>query len=99
MADISAFTIEVMFSEKCSIYLGFCNRNIYIWMKDNPHIYEEIKNNPPHVMIWAAMAANHLFAIYFLYVSVILQMMNEWLFPEPRAIEIMDIVTFQQDGV
>ena len=56
---------KVMFSDGCGIYRSSRNRNVNFWAKDNPHFYEEIELNPPHVMIWAGMTSDHLLGPYF----------------------------------
>lgn len=93
---------NVLFSDECAIYRSTRNRNVYFWAKENPHFYEEIENNPPHVMIWAGVTGKHLFGPYFFDGSVnqetYLRMLNEWLFPQLRATGLMETVTFQQDG-
>lgn len=93
---------NVMFSDECAIYRSSRNRNVYFWAKENPHFYEEIECNPPHVMIWAGMTSDHLLGPYFFDGPVnqhsYLHMINTWLLPELTARGIADIVTLQQDG-
>ena len=68
--------------------------------KKNPHIFEEIVPNPPHVMVWAGMTAEHLLGPYFFdgpvnensYLSMI------WLLPQLTVKGIAGTVWFQQDG-
>lgn len=77
-----------MTSEECAIYRSSHNLNIilfYFLVKNNPHFYEEIENNQPHVMIWAKMTVTHLLGLYFFdNQDSYLQMMIEWSFPELR---------------
>lgn len=91
-----------MFSDECAIYRSSRNRNIFFWAKENPHFYEEIQGNPPHVMIWAGMTEEHLLGPYFFDGSVdqhsYLRMINTWLLPELTARGLADIITLQQDG-
>jgi hypothetical protein len=56
---------NVMFSDECAIYLSSRHRNVYFWSKTNPHYYEEIQQNPPYVMVWAAISGKHLMGPYF----------------------------------
>lgn len=93
---------NVMFSDECAIYRSSRNRNVYFWSKENPHFYEEVENNPPHVMLWAGMTSEYLIGPYFFEGSVnqdsYLHMINEWLIPELTRREIFDTVILQQDG-
>lgn len=93
---------NVMFSDECAIYRSSRNRNVYFWSKENPHFYEEIENNPPHVMLWAGITSDHLLGPYFFEGTVnqdsYLRMINEWLVPQLRARGILDTVILQQDG-
>jgi hypothetical protein len=57
---------NVTLSDDCAIYLISRRRDVNFWSKTNPHYYEEIQQNPQHVMIWAAISAKHLTGLYFL---------------------------------
>jgi hypothetical protein len=50
----------VLFTDECAIYRSVNSRNIVFWAKQNPHFYEELEKNPPHVMVWAGLSATHV---------------------------------------
>lgn len=93
---------KVMFTDECAIYRSSRSRNVYFWGKENPHFFQEIERNPPHVMVWAGMTQTHLFGPYFFDGSVnqdsYLHMINDWLIPQLRNARIQNNVWFQQDG-
>lgn len=93
---------KVLFTDECAIYCSSGNRNVYFWEKDNPHFFEEVENNSPHVMIWAGMTSTYLLGPYFFEGSVnqhtYLQMIYKWSLPQLRAKGTADTVYFQQDG-
>lgn len=93
---------NVMFSDECAIYLSSCRRNVHFWSKTNPHFYEEIQQNPPHVMIWAAISAKHLIGPYFFEGPVNQEsyshMIENWFLGELVMRDIQHEICFQQDG-
>lgn len=93
---------KLFFSDECAIYRSARERNVYVWSKDNPHYYEELEHNPPHVMIWAAMSAKHLIGPYFFAGPVnqhtYLSMLREWFIPELERLDVLQDCWFQQDG-
>ena len=54
---------KIMFSDECAIHKSSKSRNIYFWAKENPFYKEEVENNSPHVMIWAALTSEHLIGL------------------------------------
>jgi hypothetical protein len=56
---------EVLFSDECTIYQSAKSRNVYFWSNENAHFFQELENNPQHVMIWATVSAKHLCDLYF----------------------------------
>jgi hypothetical protein len=50
----------VLFTDECAIYWSVHSPNIVFWAKENPHFYEELERNPPHVMVWAGLSATHV---------------------------------------
>ncbi|XP_076354128.1 uncharacterized protein LOC143248961 [Tachypleus tridentatus] len=92
---------KVMFTDKCEIYLSSRARNVYFWAKENPHYYEEIEYNTPHVMMWAALNAYHVIGPYFFDGPVnhtsYLNMLQQWFIPK-LELGIREEVWFQQDG-
>jgi hypothetical protein len=52
--------LNVLFLDKCAIYLGSEARNIYLRCRENSYYsyYEEIELHPPHVIIWAAISTH-----------------------------------------
>lgn len=93
---------KVLFSDECAIYRSAKARNIYFWSKENPHFYEELEHNPPHVMIWAAMSATHLIGPYFFDGAVnqiaYLTMLRDWFIPHLQDRGLLGRIWFQQDG-
>jgi hypothetical protein len=87
---------NVPFTDECAIYRSVRSRNIVFWAKENPHFYEEMEKNPPHVMVWAGLSATHMFGPFFFHGSVTEQayhdMLSEWLVPHK------DTVVLQLDG-
>jgi hypothetical protein len=43
----------LLFTDECAIYRSVHSQNIVFWATENPHFYEELERNPPHVMVWA----------------------------------------------
>jgi hypothetical protein len=56
---------KVFFTDEFAIYRSSHHRNVVFWSKENPQFYEETENNPPHVMVWAAVSARHLKRLFF----------------------------------
>jgi hypothetical protein len=59
-----------LFTDECAIYRSVHSRNIVFWAKENPHFYDELERNPPHVMLWAGLSATHMFGPFFFQGSV-----------------------------
>ena len=93
---------KVIFSDECAIYKSSRARNVICWSKENPHFYDELENNPPHVMIWAALDSRHFFGPFF-FDGVVnqlryLDMLQTWFLPLFRERVIEETCWFQQDG-
>ena len=92
----------VLFTDECAIYRSMRARNIYMWAKSNPHFHYELEHNPPHVMIWAGVSADHLIGPYLFDKPVNQEsyatMIKDWLIPELSRLNIKDTIWFQQDG-
>jgi hypothetical protein len=41
----------VLFTDECAVYRSVHSRNIVFRAKENPHFYEKLERNPPHVMV------------------------------------------------
>jgi hypothetical protein len=52
----------VLFTDECVIYRSVHSQNIVFWAKENPHFYEGLERNPPHVMVWAGLSATHVWS-------------------------------------
>lgn len=93
---------KIIFSDECAIYKSSKSRNIYFWAKENPFYKEEVENNPPHVMIWAALTSEHLIGPYFFDGNVnqesYANMIRNWFIPKLIELGIKDCVWLQQDG-
>jgi hypothetical protein len=93
---------KVLFTDECAIYRSSHHRNVVFWRKGKPHFYEEIENNPPHVMVWAALSAIHLIGPFFSNGFVTqhsyLDMLRQWFVPQLHVLGIDDGHWFQQDG-
>ena len=50
---------RVIFTDKCSIYADGKSKTV-VWAKENPYYYEQIKQYPPHIMVWCAISAKCL---------------------------------------
>lgn len=58
---------KLFFSDECAIYAeGKCSTRLCFWSKANPHFWEEVKQHPPTVMVWAAMSAKYLIGPFFM---------------------------------
>ena len=93
---------KIIFSDECAIYKSSRARNVVFWSKENPHFYDELENNPPHLMIWAALDSRHLFGPFF-FDGVVnqlryLDMLQTWFLPLLREHGIEETCWFQQDG-
>jgi hypothetical protein len=93
---------NVMLSDECEIYLSYRHQNVYFWSKTNPYNYEEIQQNPPHVMVWAAISGKHLIGPYFFDGPVNQEsysdMIENWFLGELMMRDIQHQICFQQDG-
>jgi hypothetical protein len=75
----------VLFTDECAIYRSVHSRNMGFWAKENPHSYEELERNPPHVMVWAGLSATHVWPFllsWLLYWTGLLRHASEWLVPQ-----------------
>ena len=50
---------ETFFTDECSIYADGKSKTV-VWAKENPYYYEQIKQYPPHIMVWCAISAKCL---------------------------------------
>jgi hypothetical protein len=86
----------------CSSQMSVHSRNIALWVKGNPHFYEEVERNPPHVMVWVGLSATLMFGPFFFHGSVTGRvyhdMLSEWLVPQLKQAGIKDTVVLQLDG-
>jgi hypothetical protein len=92
----------VLFTDECAIYQSVHSRNIVFWAKENPHYYEELERNPPHIMVWAGLSATHMFGPFFFHGSVTGQayhdMISKWLVALLQQVGIKDTVVLQLNG-
>jgi hypothetical protein len=92
----------VRFRDECAIYRSVHSPNIVFWAKENPHFYEDLERNPPHVMVWAGLSATHMFDPFIFHGSVTAQayhdMLSNWLVPQLQQVDIKDTVVLQLDG-
>jgi hypothetical protein len=92
----------VLFTDECAIFWSVHSQNIVFWDKENPHFYEELERNPPHVMVWAGLSGTYRFGPFFFHGSVTRQayhdMLSEWLVPQLQQACIKDTVVLQLDG-
>lgn len=69
---------------------------MFIYGQKNLNFYEEVENNPHHVMIWTRITLHHLLGFLFFEGSVnqhsYLHMVKEWLVPERSALVILDTI-------
>jgi hypothetical protein len=83
------------------VHLRARSRNIYIWVKQNPHFFGEVAQHPPYVMMWAAVASELIIGPYFFDVSVTsesyLELLSHWLIPELDNVSLLNSVILQQD--
>jgi hypothetical protein len=88
----------VLFTDECAIYRSVHSRNIVFWAKENPHFYEKMERNPPHVMVWAGLSSTHMFCPFFFHGSVTGQAYHDRLVPQRRQAGIKDAVVLQLEG-
>jgi hypothetical protein len=94
---------RVLFTDECAIYLSMRARNVYMWSKANPHFYDELKQHPPHLMMWAGVTASDVVGPYFFPAGgvtgeVYWELLENWLIPELDARGLRNTITLQQDG-
>ncbi|XP_076373017.1 uncharacterized protein LOC143257876 [Tachypleus tridentatus] len=93
---------KVMFTDECAIYCSSRARNVYFGTKENPHYYEEIEHNTPHVTMCAALNAHHGIGPYFfdglVNHTLHLNMLQQWFIPKLDELSIREEIWFQQDG-
>jgi hypothetical protein len=86
----------VLFTDVCAIYRSVHSRNIVFWAEENPHFYEKLERNPPHVMVWAELSSTHMFCpIFFFHDFVTVQAYHDRLVPQRRQAGIKDAVFLQ----
>lgn len=95
---------KLFFSDECAVYAEGRGSNIRLsfWSKENPHFYEQVRQHPPSVMVWAAMSAKHLIGPFFLDGSVTseqyIRMLQTQFIPALEEKGILLSSHFQQDG-
>ena len=94
---------HIFFSDECAIYSeGKGYLQTCMWSKANPHFYEQVRQNPPKVMVWAAMSAKHLIGPFFIDGGVTAEsyghMLRTEFVPALEAKGILRASHFQQDG-
>ena len=59
--DIPQRKRRLFFTDECAVYAeGKGQVRVSMWSKRNPHFWEQVKQHPPTVMVWAAMSAEYL---------------------------------------
>ena len=94
---------RLFFTDECAVYAeGKGQVRISMWSKQNPHFWEQVKQHPPTVMVWAAMSAECLIGPFFLEGGVTadnyIQMLRDEFIPALQARRIFLSSHFQQDG-
>jgi hypothetical protein len=68
----------VLFTGECFIYRNVLSRNTVFSAKENPHFYEELERNPPHVMMWAGLSATHVWPFHLSWFRYWTGLANVW---------------------
>lgn len=93
---------KLMFSDECAIYLSSKHTNVVMWSNENPHFWEHVQLNSPHVMVWAAMSATQLFGPYFVDGTITSQnyveLLRDDFMPELERRGLLYSCHLQQDG-
>lgn len=93
---------KIFFSDECAIYLSSKGSNVVIWSNENPHYWEQVQQNPPHVMVWAAMSASQLLGPYFIEGVMdserYVQLLREQFMPDLQQRGHLYSCHLQQDG-
>ena len=76
--------------------------NTYQWSTENPHHYTERVLQPQRVVAWCGLSGSHILGPYFfpgtVTASSYLDMIRTYLIPALRRRDVLDYITFQQDG-
>lgn len=93
---------KIFFSDECAVYAEGHDIRLRFWSKEKPHFWEQVRQHPPQVMIWAAMSGRHLIGPFFLTGSVTaenyMNMLRTQFIPALEAKGILLSTYFQQDG-
>lgn len=94
LADTSAFTFEVMFSDDYAIHLSSRNQEVYFWTK-----WGNRKQSVSRYDFGKGWTADHLHGLYFVMSLLIrhfyLQKINGWPFPELAELGLLENVIFK----
>ena len=93
---------KLFFSDECAVYAEAHNIKLSFWSKENPHFWEEVRQHPPQIMIWAAMSGRYLIGPFFITGGVTaekyINMLRTQFIPELEAKGISQSAHLQQDG-
>lgn len=94
---------RLFYSDECAIYAeGKSNVRVAFWSKENPHFWEQVRQHPPKVMVWAAMSEQHLIGPFFfdggVTAEAYIAMLRDQFVPALEERGILLSTHFQQDG-
>ena len=98
LLDNILFSDESIFSLDKAVYA----HNTYSWSDTNPHFYTQRKLQPERVVVWCGLSASLIIGPYFFPGTVTADsytdMLRNYLVPGLRRRNILNTITFQQDG-
>lgn len=97
-----AWVTGCSFSDECAIYASARAHNVVFWSKENPHFWDQVVQHPPTIMVWAAMAKEHLIGPFFIEGRMdslrYIELLKNDFIPELRRRGIHERSHLQQDG-
>ena len=93
---------KIFFTDECAVYAAGRNKQTVFWSKQNPHFWQQVRQHPPSIMIWAAMSADYLIGPFFitgtLNAEAYVNLLATQFLPELQRKGLIYSHHFQQDG-
>ena len=95
---------SILFSDEAYFYMdrSVLTSNIRIWSEQNPHAFSEHPLQPAKVMVWCGLTSSRILGPYFFHETLnednYLAMLRQKVIPALRRANVLNTITFQQDG-